>query len=93
MTIFFLLNGSHYFVKDNCTGITLLEGRSEGGLYPLHLQSFSVNKQHALTTFLGVKTFAAVWHSRLGHAFQQVVSQVLKQFSLPVSGVKQLNGV
>jgi hypothetical protein len=34
---FFLLNGSHYFVKDNLTGITLLEGRSQGGLYLLHL--------------------------------------------------------
>jgi hypothetical protein len=32
---FFLHTGSHYFVKDNHTGITLLEGRSEGGLYPL----------------------------------------------------------
>jgi len=93
ITVFFLLNGSHYFVKDNLTGITLLEGRSEGGLYPLHLQSFSVNKQRALTAFLGVKTSAAVWHSRLGHASQHVVSQLLQQFSLPVSGVKNLNGI
>jgi hypothetical protein len=90
---FFLLNGSHYFVKDNRTGITLLEGRSEGGLYPLHLQSFLVNKQHALTAFLGVKTSAVVWHSRLGHASQPVISHLVKQFSLPVSGVKHLDGV
>jgi len=90
---FFVLNGSHYFVKDNRTGLTLLEGQSEGGLYPIQLKSFSVNKQHALTALLGVKTSAAVWHSRLGHASQPVVSQVLQQFSLPVSGVKQLNGV
>jgi hypothetical protein len=90
---FFLLNGSHYFVKDNHTGPTLLEGRSEGGLYPLHLKSFSVNKQHALTAFLGVKTSATMWHSRLGHASQPVVSHLLQQFSLPVSRVKHLDGV
>jgi len=57
---FFILTGSQYFVKDNCTGLTLLEGRSEGGLYPIQPKSFSVNKQHALTALLGVKTFAAV---------------------------------
>lgn len=90
---FFILIGSQYFVKDNRTGLTLLEGRSEGGLYPIQLKSFSVNKQHALTAFLGVKTSATVWHSRLGHASQSIVSQVLQQFSLPVSGVKQLNGI
>jgi hypothetical protein len=90
---FFLLNGSHYFVNDNRTGITLLEGWSEGGLYPLHLQSFLVNKQHALTAFLGVKTFAAVWHYCLGHASQLVISHLFQQFSLPVSGFKHLDGV
>jgi hypothetical protein len=80
-------------VKDNHTGLTLLEGRSEGGLYPLHLKSFSVNKQHALTTFLGVKTYAVVWHSRLSHASQPVVSHLLQQFSLPINRVKHLDGV
>jgi hypothetical protein len=57
------------------------------------LQSFSINKQHALTAFLGVKTSAAVWHSRLGHASQPVISHLFQQFSLPVSGVKHLDGV
>jgi len=90
---FFILTGSQYFVKDNRTGLTLLEGRSEDGLYPIQLKSFYVNNKHALTTLLGVKTSAAVWHSRLGHASQPIVSQVLQQFSLPVSGVKQLNGI
>jgi hypothetical protein len=80
-------------VKDNHTGLTLLEGRSEGGLYPLHLKSFSVNKQHALTTFLGVKTYAVVWHSRLSHASQPIVSHLLQQFSLPINRVKHLDGV
>jgi hypothetical protein len=90
---FFILTDSNYFVKDNHTGLTLLAGKSEGGLYPIHLNSFSVNKQHALTALLGVKTSAAVWHSRLGHTSPQVLSQLLHQFSLPVSGVKHLDGV
>jgi hypothetical protein len=41
--VVFILTGSHYFIKENCIGLTLLEGRSEGGLYPLHLHSFLVN--------------------------------------------------
>ena len=90
---FFILTDSNYFVEDNHTGLTLLAGKSEGGLYPIHLNLFSVNKQHALTALLGVKTSAAVWHSRLGHTSPQVLSQLLHQFSLPVSGVKHLDGV
>ncbi|KAG2704800.1 hypothetical protein I3760_05G022100 [Carya illinoinensis] len=34
---FFILIASHYFVKDNHTGKTLLEGQSNGGLYPINL--------------------------------------------------------
>jgi hypothetical protein len=34
---FFILTSSHYFIKDSRTGVTILKGRSDGGLYPLRL--------------------------------------------------------
>ncbi|KAF8393863.1 hypothetical protein HHK36_020061 [Tetracentron sinense] len=71
---FFILTGTHYFVKDMQTGATLLEGRSEGGLYPIHLQSMSINKSHALAAVVGIKAPVSVWHSRLGHASLPIVS-------------------
>ena len=64
---FFILTGSPYFVKDNKTGMTLLEGLSEGGLYPIHINKKFVNKCHAHVTLFGVKTSLDVWHARLSH--------------------------
>jgi hypothetical protein len=34
----FILTSIHFFVKDNKTGQTLLQGRSEHGLYPIDLE-------------------------------------------------------
>ena len=82
----FILTGTHYFVKDIQTGATLLEGRSEGGLYPIQLRSMSINKSHALSAVVGIKAPVSVWHSRLGHASLPIVSQLLNKHSLPVEG-------
>ncbi|RVW62129.1 Retrovirus-related Pol polyprotein from transposon RE2 [Vitis vinifera] len=68
------------------TGATLLEGRSEGGLYPIQLRSMSINKSHALSAVVGIKAPVSVWHSRLGHASFPIVSQLLNKHSLPVEG-------
>ena len=83
----FILTGTHYFVKDIQTGVTLLEGRSEGGLYPIQLRSMSINKSHALSAVVGIKASVSVWHSRLGHASLPIVSQLLNKHSLPVEGL------
>ncbi|KAJ0041944.1 hypothetical protein Pint_18126 [Pistacia integerrima] len=45
---FFILTASHYFIKDNRMGGTLLEGQSSGGLYPINLQSLVLNKPLAM---------------------------------------------
>ncbi|RVW41864.1 Retrovirus-related Pol polyprotein from transposon RE1 [Vitis vinifera] len=82
----FILTGTHYFVKDIQTGMTLLEGRSEGGLYPIQLRPMSINKSHALLAVVGIKASVSVWHSRLGHASLPIVSQLLNKHSLPVEG-------
>jgi hypothetical protein len=83
---FFILTGSHYFVKDNKTGMTLLEGQSEGGLYPIHLNKYVVNKCRAHIALFGVKTSLDVWHARLGHPSSQVTKRVVSNFQLPVAG-------
>jgi hypothetical protein len=86
---FFILTGSQYFVKDNHTGLTLLEGRSEGGLYPIQLKSFSVNKQHTLTALLGFKTSAAVWQKfktfQCGVYFHADIMKGIKKYKTIVS--------
>lgn len=53
---FFILTSSHYFIKDNKTGKTLLEGHSEGGLYPIYMNKNFVNKCNARVALFGVKT-------------------------------------
>jgi hypothetical protein len=81
----FILTSSHFFVKDNLTKAILLEGKSENGLYPLRFQGNSHKSSRAIVAFLGIKTSALIWHFRLGHPANDVVSQIVKAFQLPVS--------
>jgi hypothetical protein len=67
MIFFFVLMKSHYFVKDNKTGNIILEGPSEGGLYPVHLNKNNKNKCRGQVALFSVKTSLDVWHARLGH--------------------------
>ena len=70
---------------------TLLEGRCEGGLYPLKPQLHTpspLNKQ-----VLGVfKPTTSLWHSRLGHASAPVVQQIISRHKLSFSSSSS-NGV
>lgn len=63
-----------------CT--TLLMGPSYNGLYSLCLPSFkSIHK----LTFIATKASSIVWHHRLGHPYQRVLSLIISSCSLPVS--------
>jgi hypothetical protein len=55
----FILTDSHFFVKDNFTGQTLLQGQSRDGLYPIFL-SKSTNKVRKFAAFLGVSTSSKI---------------------------------
>jgi hypothetical protein len=81
---------THFFLKDQETRTTLLEGRCERGLYPLkpHLhQHFPSNKQ-----VLGVfKPTVSMWHSRLGHPSNNVVQHVLSHHKLSFSRDQENN--
>ena len=62
---------------------TLLQGRCEGGLYPLHSSSSqsSENKEvHGV-----IKPSSSLWHHRLGHAAPPVVQQVLSRHKISFS--------
>jgi hypothetical protein len=76
------LTGSHFFVKDNLIGNTILEGPSMDGLCPINLQCCSINKPRSCVAFLGVSTSFDTWHARLGHASSPIVSRVLSSNNL-----------
>jgi hypothetical protein len=81
----FILTSSHFFVKDNLTKAILLAGKCENGLYPLRFKGNSHKSSRAFVALLGIKTSALIWHFRLGHPANDVVSRIVKAFKLPVS--------
>jgi hypothetical protein len=81
---YFILTSTHFFVKDMLTKATLLEGKTENGLYPMHFQMSSFKARRALVALLGIKTSSLIWHFRLGHPSNDVVSRLVKSFNLPL---------
>jgi hypothetical protein len=82
---YFILTGSHYFVKDLRTKAVLLEGRSDNGFYPMRFGRNKLQGVKTFTAFLGIKTSFLVWHFRLGHPSFEVVNQVVKDKQLPIT--------
>jgi hypothetical protein len=63
-------------VKDKYTALTLLQGLSRDGLYPIFLQNKPFNKGRSPTTFLGVSPDLVIWHNRLGHPASSVLAKL-----------------
>jgi len=87
----FHLTHNAYSVQDNQTGIMLLQGPSENGLYPIKLTNLSHNKRRGLTASIGIKALSSLWHQRLGHPSKSVLRHVLSNFNLPLVGSVQKN--
>jgi len=87
----FHLTHNAYSVQDNQTGIMLLQGPSENGLYPINLSNLSNNKRRGLTALIGIKAPSSLWHQRLGHPSEFVLRHVLSNFNLPLVGSVQKN--
>ena len=49
------------------------------------LEGIFAKKNKTFTAFLGIRTTSLVWHFRLGHPSFEIVNQVVKEQSLPVS--------
>jgi hypothetical protein len=73
-------------VNDNLTGMVLLHGPSENGLYPIRLHPQSLNKSRGFTALFGVKTTDMVWHQRLGHPSTSIFQHLLRHQHLPLVG-------
>jgi hypothetical protein len=78
---YFILTSTHFFVKDMLTKATLLEGKTENGLYPMHFQRSSFKARRALVALLRIK-ISLIWHFRIGHPSNDVVSRLVKSFNL-----------
>lgn len=76
---YFEFHPDFFLIKDQATKQTLLQGKSEGGLYPL--SSISSRKQ----AFGVSKPSLSQWHSRLGHASPYVIQRVISYNNLPCS--------
>ncbi|KAJ0009705.1 hypothetical protein Pint_33476 [Pistacia integerrima] len=90
---YFVLTASHFFVKDLQTRKILLQGQSEGGLYPMYLKQMKLNSSNSKTAHIssftalqGVRAPIHIWHSRLAHASESIVSRVVREAVLPNSG-------
>jgi hypothetical protein len=71
---FFILTSSNFYIIDFQTKTILLEGKSENGMYPLRLNKKSHKGNKSFIALLGIRTFSLVWHFRLGHPANDVVT-------------------
>ena len=86
----FILTSTHFFVKDNKTRQTLLQGRSEHGLYPIHLERSFSNKLRKVIAFLGIHASSSIWHNRLGHPAPPILKQLRTSHQLPITGPMEM---
>jgi histone deacetylase 1/2 len=77
--VFIEIHPHHFVVKDQVSRAKLLQGRCEGGLYPIESSSISVPKCAMLTA----RASKEQWHRRLGHPSPQVVNSILSLNKLP----------
>jgi histone deacetylase 1/2 len=71
-----------FLIKDRVTKRIIHQGRREGGLYPLRLQSEEAkSRKQVLAT---IKPSTSRWHSRLGHPSFPIVERVSDENSSSV---------
>ena len=83
--VFVELHPFHFFVKDATTGVILLKGACNNGIYIFPdsmVTPQNVANVHERTSIDG-------WHKRLGHPSLKIVHHLVKNFSLPISSQKQ----
>jgi histone deacetylase 1/2 len=66
-----------FFIKDQATKKTLLEGTCRGGLYPL--TTASLNNKQALSVSGARQPFMEMWHHHLGHPSFQLFEQIISR--------------
>ncbi|KFL89552.1 hypothetical protein AmDm5_1575 [Acetobacter malorum] len=84
-----------FWIQDKITGTILLQGLCRDGLYPIpfhipqHILPKASHTSHSLTNnqtcFLGHHINTSLWHNRLGHPSNAVVSTMLNQSQISFS--------
>jgi hypothetical protein len=78
------LTASNFYIIDFQTKAILLEGKSENGMYPLRLGKKSHKGNKSFIALLGIRTSSLVWHFRLGHPSNDIVTRVVRDNNLPL---------
>lgn len=78
--VYFEFHPSFFYVKDRFSRVTLLQGKSDQGLYPL---CNLVRPSPRPTTFFTSWILVAQWHSLLRHHSLRIIHQVFPSYSLP----------
>jgi len=69
-----------FWIQDKATWRILYKGLCSNGLYPLHSFSPSTSQQtYQATPFLGQLVQSTLWHHRLGHPTNNIVSLMLNK--------------
>ena len=77
---------SYFWIQDKATRRILYRGLCSNGLYPIHASSpSSPTKSSPAQAFLGQLVQSNLWHHRLGHPTNSVVSLMLNKAHIPVS--------
>lgn len=74
---------SYFLVKDRITGVTLLKGACEDGVYSLPEKLAMASKN--ITAYVHERTTTDGWHKRLGHPSSKIVNHLIRAFSLPTN--------
>ncbi|XP_050141048.1 uncharacterized protein LOC126616999 [Malus sylvestris] len=87
----FICDDTVFFIQDKATNVVLYQGRSDGELFTIHVTVFSrscyVNKgtQDVKVGFVGKMIKIVIWHKRLGHHSEEILTAMLKVAKVPVS--------
>ncbi|KAM1541869.1 hypothetical protein ACFX15_011235 [Malus domestica] len=87
----FICDDTVFFIQDKATNVVIYQGRSDGELFTIPVTVFSrsgsVNKgtQGVKAGFVGKMIKTAIWHKRLGHPSEEILTAMLKAAKVPVS--------
>ena len=74
-----------FWIQDKVTGRIMFKGLCSDGLYPIPVAArTSSSSSRSPVAFLGQQVSSTLWHSRLGHPSNSVVSSILKQCKVSV---------
>ena len=81
----------HFFVKYKITGVILLRGACENGVYTF--PELMMSPPSKMVANVHERTSIDGWHKRLGHPSLRIVQHLVKKLSLPVVKTKNVSSL